>query len=195
MSDAPDATVTVLRGSAARRQRVIAAAMELAASGGYDAVQLREVSARANVALGTIYRYFTSKDALLSAVSIEWTNELQRRVQRRPLQATSATERVVELLRRATNGMERQPRLSAALVRAMSSVDSTSSGVQVEAASVIQVLVEQAVADTGVELRPGVARTIGFVWFAALVGWVAEWPTVPSPGDEVEAAVRLLIPE
>ena len=41
--------------------------MELAAEGGYDAVQMREVAERADVALGTLYRYFPSKVHLLVA--------------------------------------------------------------------------------------------------------------------------------
>src|SRR4029434_3569150 len=61
-SEAPVAD-TLTNSQEARRQRVILTALELAAEGGYDAVQMRDVAARANVALGTIYRYFSSKDA------------------------------------------------------------------------------------------------------------------------------------
>src|ERR1700738_360366 len=53
--------------------------MDLASSGGYDAVQMRDVAATAHVALGTIYRYFSSKDHLLAATLVEWTRDLQRR--------------------------------------------------------------------------------------------------------------------
>ena len=54
--------------------------MSLAAEGGYDAVQMRDVAATAQVALGTIYRYFASKDHLLAATLVEWTKDLQRRL-------------------------------------------------------------------------------------------------------------------
>ena len=53
---------------AARRGRVIEAALTLGADGGYDAVQMRDVATTAGVALGTIYRYFSSKDHLLAEV-------------------------------------------------------------------------------------------------------------------------------
>ena len=56
----------------ARRERILDAAMELATEGGYDAVQMREVGTEAGVALGTIYRYFSSKDDLLAAVLVAW---------------------------------------------------------------------------------------------------------------------------
>ena len=48
--------------TAARKERLIAAATALAAEGGYDAVQMRDVAARAEVALGTLYRHYASKD-------------------------------------------------------------------------------------------------------------------------------------
>src|SRR5207247_454894 len=67
------------RNQAARRQRVIEAAVALASDGGYDAVQMRDVAGRADVALGTLYRYFPSKDHLLIAALAEQVTALQRR--------------------------------------------------------------------------------------------------------------------
>ncbi len=55
-------------GSAAqreRRKRILDATLALASKGGYDAVQMRTVAERADVALGTLYRYFPSKIHLL----------------------------------------------------------------------------------------------------------------------------------
>jgi AcrR family transcriptional regulator len=88
---------TLTQNQAARRGRVIRAAMELAAEGGYDAVQMRDVAARAEVALGTIYRYFTSKDHLLAACQVEWAGEIERRLATRPLRADTPAERVANL--------------------------------------------------------------------------------------------------
>src|SRR4051812_19612419 len=110
-----DVTIDQLtKSQAARRQRVISSALELATEGGYDAVQMRDVAARANVALGTIYRYFASKDHLLAAALVEWVNDLERRVNLRPPKGASTAERVVEVLLRASRAMEKDPLLSAA---------------------------------------------------------------------------------
>ena len=74
-------TETLTANQAARRGRVLDAALELAAEGGYDAVQMRDVAARAQVALGTIYRYFASKDHLLAACQVElWRAQSDRLV-------------------------------------------------------------------------------------------------------------------
>src|SRR5690349_21949318 len=48
-----------------RRQRILDATYTLAREGGYDAVQMRAVADQADVALGTLYRYFPSKVHLL----------------------------------------------------------------------------------------------------------------------------------
>ena len=80
-----DLTVADLTVSqAARRQRVIDAALGLGSAGGYEAVQMRDVARTAGVALGTIYRYFTSKDHLLAAAMVDWTADLERRIAQRP---------------------------------------------------------------------------------------------------------------
>src|SRR5258708_29781149 len=90
------------RSQVARRSRVLAAAIELAAEGGYDAVQMRDVATRAQVALGTIYRYFSSKDQLLAAALVQWASELQARLAQRPPPEGTSADMVVEILRPAS---------------------------------------------------------------------------------------------
>ena len=63
--------------------------------GGYDAVQMRDVAARANVALGTIYRYFSSKDHLLAEAQVEWLLDLDRKVSEQSEQAIRAADVVM----------------------------------------------------------------------------------------------------
>ena len=63
---------------------LIAAAMELGLDGGYEGVQMREVATRADVAMGTVYRYFTSKDHLLAATLVTWVEQLDIRLAEQP---------------------------------------------------------------------------------------------------------------
>jgi AcrR family transcriptional regulator len=46
-------------------RRIVDAAVELAESGGFEAVRLRDVAERSDVALGTLYEYFRSKEDIL----------------------------------------------------------------------------------------------------------------------------------
>jgi AcrR family transcriptional regulator len=60
-----------LRADARRnRERVLAAAREVFAEQGRDA-QIDDVARRADVGVGTVYRHFPTKDALLNALSDE----------------------------------------------------------------------------------------------------------------------------
>ena len=70
--------------TADRKRRLLAAATGLAAEGGYDAVQMRDVAARAEVALGTLYRHYASKDQLLLAAMAQQAATLRERLDQRP---------------------------------------------------------------------------------------------------------------
>src|SRR3982074_3250548 len=62
-----------------RQKRILDATLALASKGGYDAVQMRAVAERADVALGTLYRYFPSKNHLLvSALAREFGRMVDR---------------------------------------------------------------------------------------------------------------------
>jgi TetR/AcrR family transcriptional regulator, cholesterol catabolism regulator len=51
---------------------IVAVVQDLLESGGYDAVQLREVARRARVSLATIYRLFSSRDELIVTSIERW---------------------------------------------------------------------------------------------------------------------------
>jgi TetR/AcrR family transcriptional regulator, cholesterol catabolism regulator len=187
------APAPLTRSQEARRQRVIEAAMALATEGGYDAVQMRDVAARAHVAMGTIYRYFTSKDHLLSAAQVDWAAALQRRLDQVPARGPTTADRVVDVLRRATRSMERVPRLSAAFVTAMSSADPAAAECQREVAALVTATVDRAIGDADVPDRSDIIQVIGFVWYGALVAWSVGMNPVTQIGDELEQAARLLL--
>ncbi len=182
------------RGQTARRQRVIEAARELASGGGYDAVQMRDVATTARVALGTIYRYFSSKDHLLAATLVEWNRDLQRRLNQRPARGATPADRVVDVLRRSTRALERNPTLTAALVTAVSAPDPAIKDCQREVDAIMVSILSQAMGDdVDEELKRGVCRVLTHVWFSALIGWVNGWGTGIDVGDELETATRLLL--
>jgi AcrR family transcriptional regulator len=187
------AAETLTRSQAARRGRVIEAAFKLAGEGGYDAVQMRDVASTASVALGTIYRYFSSKDHLLAACQVEWTKDVQRRLAQRPPVGASPAERVVDIVRRATRAMERRPLLAAALITAISSPDPAVSEFQQETTVVMGEVLASAMDGVDPELRDTVVRILAHVWFSTLLGWVNGWYPVSQVGDDLEDAARLLL--
>lgn len=119
MTDRPVlVTRTLSRTKAATRRRLIDAAISLATEGGYDAVGMREVAAEAGLSYATAYQYYSSKDELLVDVLVERNREATEALDQRPPTAGTPAERVIKVLRNAVRGMERNPLLYSAIIRA-----------------------------------------------------------------------------
>jgi AcrR family transcriptional regulator len=182
------------KSQAARRERVIAAALALGSEGGYDAVQMRDVAARANVALGTIYRYFSSKDHLLAAAMVEWCRDLERRVSLRPPKGDTTAERVIDILSRATRAMEKDPRLSEAVLASLSSSDVQVAECQREVGEVMDRIQSLAFpVDFHTDLERRITRAMSHIWFASLLGWVNGWVAMNDTGAELASAAHLML--
>jgi TetR/AcrR family transcriptional regulator, cholesterol catabolism regulator len=176
-----------------RRRRLIDAAFELGAEGGYEAVQMRSVSETANVAMATIYRYFSSKDHLLAAAMMEWTDRLRGRVAQSPPRGATAADQMVDVLKRACRAMERQPKLSEALVRALSSADV---GVRESGAEVSRHIAEMGndiLEGLPGDVRADILSVLGHVWYSTLVSWANGRRDFSSVMVELERASRVLI--
>lgn len=182
------------RAQEARRQRVIDAAMSLGLEGGYEAVQMRDVAARADVAMGTVYRYFTSKDHLLAATLVHWIELLDARLAQQPPRGTCPAERVLDVLDRALRAMGRQPKLVGAVFASLSSPDPGAVSCQQQLTALMERIVTRAIGEPRPPEPGERARIIGHVWYSALVGWISGWSTMGRVYDELTVAVRLLLP-
>jgi TetR/AcrR family transcriptional regulator, cholesterol catabolism regulator len=181
------------RAQAARRQRVVDAAMELALEGGYDAVQMRDVAARSHVAMGTVYRYFTSKDHLLAATLVHWVEQLDARLAQVPARGVRASDRVLDVLERALRAMARQPKLVAALFISLACADSAAVECQEQMSALMDGIVTRAIGDPHPPDHAERTRLIGHVWYSSLVGWVNGWSDMTRVREELAVAVRLLL--
>ena len=108
-----------------RRRRILDATLALASKGGYDAVQMRTVAEKADVAVGTLYRYFPSKVHLLvTALSREF-ERVEARVDRSQLSGASGVDRLRTVLDMITVAMQRDPLLTEAMTRAFMFADAS----------------------------------------------------------------------
>ena len=186
--------VTLTKSQAARRERVLRAALDLGSTGGYDSVQMRDVATSAGVALGTIYRYFSSKDHLLAAAMVEWVHDLERRVGQRPPKGDTVADRVSDVLRRASRAMEKEPKLSEAVVTALLSPDRGAAACQEDVSGAMTRILSTALGDDfDPAFQAEITRTLGHVWFSSLIGWVNGWSGFEKVGDEVERATHLVL--
>lgn len=190
----PSQPDTLTASQAARRMRVLNAALELGRAGGYDAVQMRDVASTAGVALGTIYRYFSSKDHLLAAALVAWVEDLEHKVTLRPPVGDTTTDRVLSVLKRAHSAMEREPRLSEAVVTALVSADPGSAESQRQMTLIMTRTIALGLGDElDPDVRDDMARILGHVWFSSLVGWVLGWSNIGHVSDEIELASHLML--
>lgn len=172
-TNGPPEPASLTAKQSARRQRVLEAAMDLAREGGYDAVQMRDVAARADVALGTVYRYFTSKDQLLAAVWADWREALESRLHHgQPLVGATRAERVIDFLRRATRPLERNPKLASALIMSYASSDSSAATHQREVSSWMTRIVVEVLDGLPASDAQQIREVLGHVWYSVLLGWV-----------------------
>src|ERR1700729_2645011 len=193
LSVAPDAEL----GSAAqreRRKRILDATLVLASKGGYDAVQMRTVAAAANVALGTLYRYFPSKIHLLVSGLAREFERTQEKLDRARIPGGTSYDRMLYVLGRMTRMMQREPMLTEAMTRAFMFAD-PSAAAEVNA---VARLMEQMLTRAMHEGEPSnddkaVARVIGDVFLSNLVAWVTRRASADDVSNHLELAARLLL--
>src|SRR6266702_370636 len=166
-TDALSASGDTEFGSAAqreRRKRILDATLALASKGGYDAVQMRTVAERADVALGTLYRYFPSKIHLLvSALTLEF-ERTQEKLDRRLIPGATPYDRMLYVLSLLTRTMQRERMLTRAMHDGEPSADDAA-----------------------------IARVIGDVWLSNLVAWVTRRASADDVSSHLELAARLLL--
>jgi AcrR family transcriptional regulator len=181
-----------------RARRIVMAAIELAERGGFEGVRLRDVAAHADVALGTLYRRFRSKeDLLLAALELQVTAHEQRMTSEPPLGETPL-ERVGTFFHSTTEAMCSRPHLARALVRAVVAGGPDLSLRVAAFHSRMEALVARALRGGGGDEPPSeVERRLGQallrVWFASLSGWASGLHGVDGIIDDTRSAADLML--
>jgi AcrR family transcriptional regulator len=184
-------------GSAAqrdRRKRILDATIALATKGGYDAVQMRAVAERAEVALGTLYRYFPSKIHLLVSGLAREFERNQERIEKASVPGDTQYDRVLFVLGRVTRAMQRDPHLTEAMTRAFMFADPSASAEVNAVARLMEEMFTRAMHDGEPTADDQAkARVIGDVWLSNLVAWVTRRASANDVVNHLELASRLLL--
>jgi AcrR family transcriptional regulator len=193
--------VARLAASQLRRMRAIVdAAVSLAEHGGFEAVRLRDVAEASGVSLGTLYKYFRSKEDILLFAVHEEGEKLEVALQTRPARGASAAERLGDFFARATRGFTRRPNLARAVIRSIA-VGEADLAVKVAAfhlrmERLIVTALRGAAPTSGYRAgsrEAAIANTLNRVWFASLVGWAGGLHTTREVGECMREALSLLL--
>ncbi|MFC0038953.1 TetR/AcrR family transcriptional regulator [Actinomadura rayongensis] len=175
-------TRSLSREQQARRERLIAAARALADAGGYPAVTMHDVADRAGVARATVYRYFATKDHLLTEVAAVWAQEI---APGDPAPGATPEERLTGLLERIVVVAAENLTLASAVVQAATSGDPGVDAARTELFAQLRARLSAAIGDP-VPGREDAEIVLGHVLLAALVSLTS----LRRPVDEVTALVR-----
>ncbi len=184
-------------GSAAqreRRKRILDATLALASKGGYEAVQMRAVAERADVALGTLYRYFPSKIHLLVSALTREFERVQDKLDKRPIPGATPYDRMLYVLSRVTRNMQREPLLIEAMTRAFMFADPSAAAEVNAVARQMERMFTRAMHNGEPSADDiAIARVIGDVWLSNLVRWVTRRASADDVSSHLELAARLLL--
>lgn len=188
-----------------RMRRIVDAAVRLAEKGGFDAVRLRDVAERSDVALGTLYKYFRSKQDILLFALNEELERLERAMVQRPPAGRRPLVRVTDFFRRATRALTQNPHFARAVLRSLATGDPDTAlkiaEVQLRITRFIVAALRGEAPDLAAPLDVAAGesreRAIGFtlqnVWFSALVGWSAGLHSERAVTEHVRMAAELIL--
>jgi AcrR family transcriptional regulator len=103
-----------------RRDRIVQATMQLMGDHDYDSLQMKDITAAAGVALGTTYRYFSSKDHLVAEGLLAWSEQFRRDGEAPP---GRSVDRLKIAFRRAARAFELYPCIYGHMLAVQASTD------------------------------------------------------------------------
>ncbi|MGP4056463.1 cholesterol catabolism transcriptional regulator KstR [Mycobacterium sp. 4D054] len=178
-----------------RRKRILDATLAIASKGGYEAVQMRAVAERADVAVGTLYRYFPSKVHLLvSALGREF-ERIDAKTDRSAFPTgASAYQRLNIMVGKLNRAMQRNPLLTEAMTRAFVFADASAAGEVDHVGKLMDSMFARAMSDgEPTEDQYHIARVISDVWLSNLLAWLTRRASATDVAKRLDLAVRLLI--
>jgi TetR/AcrR family transcriptional regulator, cholesterol catabolism regulator len=180
------------RGQLERRQRIVKAAITLLETGEYDAIQMRDVAERGEVALATIYRYFTSKEHLYAAAMLEWASGYPTAGRAGAVSGGTDESRLRALMRRAVRAFERYPQMMRAEIVLESSNDPNARALWDEFAAQNTATLTAAMSSTDPKTAAAIVDVANAVMVTRLRSWALGRCTIRDVDTSVQRALDLL---
>lgn len=186
----PPAVESLNATQAARRDRIVLTASALLEQHTYDDIQMRDVAEHAQVALGTVYRYFASKEHLFATVLVSWAASMGDGISRSPLQGDSVATRLEDVYGRAIDAFERRPEFYRLFVAVESTTDVHAR--ELHAAFVAATSGQLRAPLDGLDTADDVAMVLGSVLATSLRAWALGQVDIAAVRANVAAAITLL---
>ena len=192
-AEARPASPPLTQRQEARRRRILQASTRLAVGGGFEAVQMREVAEAAEVALGTLYRYFPSKIHLLVATMQDQLQQLHETLHKRPPSGDAPAQRVADTLMRAFRALQREPHLADAMMRALTFADrAVSPEVDTVSRITTTIILDAMGLEDPTPEQLSAVRVIEHTWHSALITWLSGRASIAQVKIDIETVCRLI---
>lgn len=192
MAAGPQPPETMTPRQLDRRRRVLDAVHALLSERPPRDIQVKDIADRAQVSLAAIYRYFASKEHLLTEALVDWAEEGGRAYERRPPSGT-ISEQLTAIVRRGLRAYRKSPQYAVVFLEVTVSRDPHA----IETWGRLNALVDGGMRAILEPLEPDVAhhvrRTIGHAWVGGLFDCVHGRTTYAELEDTMVAACRLLV--
>ena len=187
----PADPATLPRGQQERRDRIVRAALDLLEAREYDAIQMRDVAEQADVALATIYRYFTSKEHLYAAVLLEWAADYPTGGGRAAREGDGDAHLRL-LMRRAVRAFERHPQVMRVVIVLESSNDPNARALFEQFATRNTETLIDALSSLDPVTATAVIETVNAVMVTRLRSWALGRCTIRDVDRSVQQAIDLI---
>jgi TetR/AcrR family transcriptional regulator, cholesterol catabolism regulator len=189
----PEAKSTLTHTQQARRDRIVDAGLALLAERDFDKIQVKDVAEAANVALGTLYHYFSSKDHLFAEVLVRWAATLRTNISRNPLRGATDAQRLTQVINRSVRAFQRQPSLARLVATLETSADPFATEILARLAHTTNDIYVEAIHDVDRATAQRVVTVVDAVLASRLRSWVAGRISITTVTDDLADAIGLLL--
>ena len=176
-----------------RRERIVDAGLALLAERDYDKIQVKDVAEEANVALGTLYHYFSSKEHLFAEVLVRWAGTLRTNISRNPMRGATDAQRLTQVISRSVRAFQRQPSLARLVATLETSADPLATEILARLAETTNDIYVEAIHDVDRETAQRIVTVVDAVLASRLRSWVAGRISITAVSDDLADAIALLL--
>jgi AcrR family transcriptional regulator len=188
----PPAPESLRSDQADRRKRIVHTALRTLVNSEYERIKISDVARDSGVALGTVYRYFASKEHLFAAVYAEWQGTLKDKLERATPDGGLEQDRLRGVIHLAIRAFQRQPQFFRLVMVLQATDDAFAKEIFTSLGSVFIEMVDPLFDITPVADRPAVLHTVEAVMVNYVQTWVTNRGTIEDAYQAVDDAIRLI---
>jgi TetR/AcrR family transcriptional regulator, cholesterol catabolism regulator len=186
-------TLTLTDAQQARRDRIVDSGLALLGERDFDKIQVKDVAEEANVALGTLYHYFSSKEHLFAEVLVRWAGTLRTNISRNPLRGPTDAQRLTQVMNRSVRAFQRQPSLARLVATLETSADPYATEILARLASTTNDIYLETIHEVDRETAQRIVTVVDAVLASRLRSWVAGRISIATVTDDLADAIGLLL--